>query len=77
MISSIHTKYSSRFKKTIRPSDWILKVTTTPSPRGPRSNDNEGVLHTSLISRTETTPSKCNHIQENPLLDCLTLLQMI
>ena len=30
-----------------------LTGTTTPGQSGPRSNDNEGILHTLLRSRTE------------------------
>ena len=47
---------SCRIRLLIWPIDINLKGTTTPGRSGPRSNGNEGILHTLQISRTNASP---------------------
>ena len=59
MASSIPIEYESFLNWSILPIDVTLTGTTTRGWSGPRSNCNEGVLHTPQISRTKASP-ECN-----------------
>ena len=45
---------------------WDLTDTTSPDQSGSGSNSNEGVLHTSKISRTDTSASNAVYTQDTP-----------
>ena len=57
MASSIPIKYKSFLNRSIWPIYETLTGTTTSGQSGPGSNGNEGVFHTTQISRTGVSPS--------------------